>query len=238
MKLNQTKGSEKSTWASTDSSTILKLVDIHTYYGESYVLHGVSMAVSEGSIVALLGRNGMGKTTSIRSIIGFTPPRAGVVWFKGKDITNEIDITQYSWKVESIIKNGIKFKTPNKDEHGEDITDDKIFKLIFINDSIFQANVVGFLIAYIFSYLLQSKLVFEHEINVPQDRGERVVELMSHVRGQFSYGNQFGRLYQLFLGVLDLLFEDPGAVGVDDQFADFPCAAAKCSRDFLENAHG
>jgi branched-chain amino acid transport system ATP-binding protein len=88
MKSSQTKRSEKSTWGSNNSTTILELADIHTYYGESYVLHGVSMAVSEGSIVALLGRNGMGKTTSIRSIIGFTPPRAGMVWFKGKDITN------------------------------------------------------------------------------------------------------------------------------------------------------
>lgn len=88
MKLNQTRGSEKSTWASSDSSAILELADIHTYYGESYVLHGVSMAVRQGAIAALLGRNGMGKTTTIRSVIGFTPPRAGVVRFRGKDITN------------------------------------------------------------------------------------------------------------------------------------------------------
>ncbi len=66
---------------------MLKLVDIHTYYGESYVLQGTSLEVKEGSVVALLGYNGMGKTTTIRSIIGFTPPRRGVVLFKGKDIT-------------------------------------------------------------------------------------------------------------------------------------------------------
>ena len=56
---------------------MLELLDIHTYYGESYVLRGVSLKISEGSVVALLGRNGMGKTTAIRSIIGFTPPRRG-----------------------------------------------------------------------------------------------------------------------------------------------------------------
>lgn len=65
---------------------MLELVDIHTYYGESYVLKGISLEVKEGSVVALLGRNGMGKTTTINTIIGFTPPRHGRVRFKGKDI--------------------------------------------------------------------------------------------------------------------------------------------------------
>ena len=67
--------------------TMLKLVDVHTYYGGSYVLRGISMEIPEGFVVTLLGRNGMGKTTSIRSIIGFTPPRRGQVLFEGKDIT-------------------------------------------------------------------------------------------------------------------------------------------------------
>jgi branched-chain amino acid transport system ATP-binding protein len=66
---------------------MLELIDIHTYYGESYVLRGVSLQVSEGSVVALLGRNGMGKTTAIRSIIGFTPPRCGQILFRDKEIT-------------------------------------------------------------------------------------------------------------------------------------------------------
>jgi len=65
----------------------LELFDIHTYYGESYVLCGVSLKIPEGSVVALLGRNGMGKTTAIRSIIGFTPPRRGRVMYGEKDIT-------------------------------------------------------------------------------------------------------------------------------------------------------
>jgi branched-chain amino acid transport system ATP-binding protein len=67
---------------------MLEVVDIHTYYGESYVLHGISMGVEQGRVVALLGRNGMGKTTTIRSIIGFTPPRSGEVRFKGEEITH------------------------------------------------------------------------------------------------------------------------------------------------------
>ena len=67
---------------------MLEVADIHTYYGESYVLQGISLEVKEGSVVALLGRNGMGKTTTIRSIMGFTPPRRGTVRLKGKDITS------------------------------------------------------------------------------------------------------------------------------------------------------
>src|SRR5262244_2826249 len=66
---------------------MLDLHDIHTYYGDSYVLQGVSLHVGQRQVVALLGRNGMGKTTLIRSIIGFTPPRQGRVRFKDQDIT-------------------------------------------------------------------------------------------------------------------------------------------------------
>ena len=66
---------------------MLKLDDVHTYYGESHILQGVSLEVRQGSVVALLGRNGMGKTTTIHSIIGFTPPRRGTVTFKQKIIT-------------------------------------------------------------------------------------------------------------------------------------------------------
>lgn len=65
---------------------MLELIDIHTYYGEGYILQGVSLKVENGSIVALLGRNGMGKTTAVRSIIGFTPPRRGVIKFEDKQI--------------------------------------------------------------------------------------------------------------------------------------------------------
>jgi branched-chain amino acid transport system ATP-binding protein len=66
---------------------MLEINDIHTYYGESYVLQGISIQVETGSIIGLLGRNGMGKTTLIRSVVGFTPPREGQILFKGRDIT-------------------------------------------------------------------------------------------------------------------------------------------------------
>ncbi|MFZ1058629.1 MAG: ABC transporter ATP-binding protein [Candidatus Rokuibacteriota bacterium] len=66
---------------------MLEVRDLHTYYGDSYVLQGVSLRVEKSQVVGILGRNGMGKTTLIRSIIGFTPPRRGQVLFKGRDIT-------------------------------------------------------------------------------------------------------------------------------------------------------
>jgi branched-chain amino acid transport system ATP-binding protein len=66
---------------------MLEVRDIHTYYGDSYVLQGISLQVGQGQVVGILGRNGMGKTTLIRSIIGFTSPRQGQVLFKEQDIT-------------------------------------------------------------------------------------------------------------------------------------------------------
>ena len=66
---------------------MLAVAEVHTYYGGSHVLHGVSLDVQPGEIVAILGRNGMGKTTLIRSVIGFTPPRHGRVRFRGDDVT-------------------------------------------------------------------------------------------------------------------------------------------------------
>ena len=66
---------------------VLAVADVHTYYGDSHVLHGVSLGVAAGEVVAILGRNGMGKTTLIRSIVGFTPPRRGRVRFAGEDVT-------------------------------------------------------------------------------------------------------------------------------------------------------
>ena len=66
---------------------MLEVRDIHTYYGDSHVLQGISLSMTRGQVVGILGRNGMGKTTLIRSIIGFTPPRRGQITFKGRDIT-------------------------------------------------------------------------------------------------------------------------------------------------------
>jgi branched-chain amino acid transport system ATP-binding protein len=66
---------------------ILEVQDIHTYYGDAYVLQGLSLKVEAGKILGLLGRNGVGKTTLVNSIVGFNPPRRGKIVFKGMDIT-------------------------------------------------------------------------------------------------------------------------------------------------------
>src|ERR1700749_2655975 len=66
---------------------ILDVQDIHTYYGDAYVLQGLSLKLEQGQILGLLGRNGVGKTTLVNSICGFVPPRRGRIVFKGGDIT-------------------------------------------------------------------------------------------------------------------------------------------------------
>jgi branched-chain amino acid transport system ATP-binding protein len=65
---------------------LLELIDLHTYYGDSHVLHGVSLEIAAGETVTLMGRNGMGKTTTIRSALGLTPPRSGEVRVRGASV--------------------------------------------------------------------------------------------------------------------------------------------------------
>src|SRR5260221_6970992 len=60
---------------------------LHTYYGKSHILDGVSIDVADGKITTLLGRNGAGKTTTLRSLLGLTPPREGRVTIFGRDTT-------------------------------------------------------------------------------------------------------------------------------------------------------
>jgi branched-chain amino acid transport system ATP-binding protein len=65
---------------------MLEIRDVHTYYDTSHILQGVSLSVGDGEIVAVLGRNGVGKTTLMRSIVGVTPPRRGRILYRGADI--------------------------------------------------------------------------------------------------------------------------------------------------------
>jgi branched-chain amino acid transport system ATP-binding protein len=66
---------------------MLNVKNIHTYYGLSHILFDVSLTVSQGEVVGLLGRNGAGKSTTMRSIMGLTPPKEGRIIFKEKDVT-------------------------------------------------------------------------------------------------------------------------------------------------------
>jgi branched-chain amino acid transport system ATP-binding protein len=66
---------------------LLEVKDLNTFYGTSHVLQGISLTVEKGELVALLGRNGMGKSTTLKSIMGVVKPKSGSVIFKGKDVT-------------------------------------------------------------------------------------------------------------------------------------------------------
>jgi branched-chain amino acid transport system ATP-binding protein len=80
---------------------VLEVVDIHTYYGDSHVLQGVSLSVPRGRCVALLGRNGVGKTTTLRSVLGYAPPRRGTIRYCGAEITRD--------KTYRIVRRGIGY---------------------------------------------------------------------------------------------------------------------------------
>ncbi|MBU1293784.1 ABC transporter ATP-binding protein [Marinomonas sp. UCMA 3892] len=69
-------------------SNLLEVKSLHSLYGESHVLHGVSFSLDSGQALSLMGRNGMGKTTTLKSILGLVTPRSGTVSFKGENITN------------------------------------------------------------------------------------------------------------------------------------------------------
>ena len=77
----------------------LVIQDVHTYYGESYVLQGVTLSVEAGRVATILGRNGVGKTTLIRSIMAFTPPRRGQIRLLGEDVTG--------WPAHRISRHGV-----------------------------------------------------------------------------------------------------------------------------------
>jgi len=66
---------------------VLRADEVHTFYGKSHILHGISLEVNEGEIVAVLGRNGAGKTTTVRSLVGLTPARQGSIEIFGKNTT-------------------------------------------------------------------------------------------------------------------------------------------------------
>ena len=65
---------------------MLKVEKINTFYGSSQILFDLSIEVNSGEVVALLGRNGAGKTTTLRSIMGLTPPKNGLITYKGEEI--------------------------------------------------------------------------------------------------------------------------------------------------------
>ena len=81
--------------------SVLAAEGLHTFYGKSHILHGVGLTVGEGEIVTLLGRNGAGKSTTLRSLIGLTPARQGSVHVFGQDTT--------AWPPDRIVALGVGF---------------------------------------------------------------------------------------------------------------------------------
>lgn len=75
--------------------------EIHTYYGDSHIIQGLSLYVEKGEAVSILGRNGVGKTTTLRSIVGLTPPRSGNIRIEGADVTG--------WPPHKIVSRGIAY---------------------------------------------------------------------------------------------------------------------------------
>lgn len=73
----------------SDRNEVLRLSDLHAFYGESHVLHGVDMNVFEGELVTLLGRNGSGRSTTLRAIVGLVSRRTGSIMLKGEEIIHK-----------------------------------------------------------------------------------------------------------------------------------------------------
>jgi branched-chain amino acid transport system ATP-binding protein len=80
---------ERAPTGSADRNKILELEDVHTYYGSIHAIKGVSLDVYDGEVVTLIGANGAGKSTTLRSINGLNHPREGRIRFQGRDITQE-----------------------------------------------------------------------------------------------------------------------------------------------------
>ena len=70
------------------AKAMFSVQEVHTFYGDSHILHGVSLTLPQGKAVGLLGRNGMGKTTLIRTLMGYVPARSGKVFADGREVTN------------------------------------------------------------------------------------------------------------------------------------------------------
>jgi branched-chain amino acid transport system ATP-binding protein len=83
------------------SENSIELEEIHTYYGRSHIIQGLSLLVKQGEAVSILGRNGVGKTTTLRSIMGLTPPRAGHIKIEGEEVAG--------WPPHRIASKGIAY---------------------------------------------------------------------------------------------------------------------------------
>ncbi len=85
----------------SEKCPILEIKDLHTYYGRSHVIQGLSLYIEKGEAISILGRNGVGKTTTLRSIMGLTPPTSGEIWIDGEETSK--------WPPHKIARKGIAY---------------------------------------------------------------------------------------------------------------------------------
>ncbi|WP_254271286.1 ABC transporter ATP-binding protein [Haloarcula marina] len=107
--------------------SLLELEGVHTYYGDSHVLEGVDLAVESGEVVALVGRNGVGKTTTLRSVLQLTPPREGDIRYQGESLvgleTHEVAARGLGWIPEDrrvfaqlTVEENLRVAVPERDD--------------------------------------------------------------------------------------------------------------------------
>lgn len=87
--LNSSESSSPSRTKATEGEALIDARGLHTYYGESYILHGVDLSLYPGETLSLLGRNGMGKTTTLKSILGYITPREGTIYMDGTSMSKQ-----------------------------------------------------------------------------------------------------------------------------------------------------
>jgi branched-chain amino acid transport system ATP-binding protein len=104
--------------ASATSTALVSVEGIHTYYGKSHILHGVSLEVGPGEVVGLIGRNGVGKSTTLKSIMGLVSPSEGKIRYEGRDVTR--------WPSHKLARIGIGYVPEDR----------RIFKLLTVMENL------------------------------------------------------------------------------------------------------
>jgi branched-chain amino acid transport system ATP-binding protein len=160
---------------------MLELQNIHTYYGPSHVLYGISLAIKEGEAVSIMGRNGAGKTTLMRTVMALTPARNGKVIFNGSEITN--------LRPHEIFARGVKLVPQGR----------RVFAKLTVEENL-QLAMVGVKVA---NPSLELKKAYEHFPILGQRKSQRV-------RGLSGGERQMLAIARALLGrTLLLLMDEP-----------------------------
>ena len=104
---------------------LVRVEDVHTYYGKSHILHGVSLTVAPGEVVGLLGRNGVGKSTTLKTIMGLVQPSRGAVAFGGRPITG-LPPHKLARLVYLALKHGLAYVRQSQQEYEAKVREQQI----------------------------------------------------------------------------------------------------------------